>query len=152
MNRALALFAVGFGLVAAATAQAASEPAARAVQPYVDLQAIGFPAVVQGRLVNYIFVQLRMNIAPGVDASRIQQGEPMLRDTLVHAATRTPFNPPDNAVKLDQARLKAEVMREAAAQFGAGKITAVVVRSETPQRRSGVPGAAGLGVAPAPRE
>ena len=144
----------GSSLALAPAARAASEPSSKPVQPYVDLQAIGFPAVVSGRLVNYIFAEIRMNIAPGADAARIQQGEPILRDTLVHASARTPFNPPGNGVKLDRPRLMAEVMREAAAQFGPGKISSVVIRSETPQHRGGVPGRPDAGAAgrrPAPR-
>ena len=74
----------------------------------------------------------------------------MLRDALVHAAARTPFNPPEDGVRLDDGRLKGEVLRYARAQFGPGKVVRVTVRSETPQRRTGIPGAATLSVSPAP--
>ena len=150
MPRTLATALFAAGLLAAAPAQAAPEPSSKPVQPYVDLQTVGLPAVVRGRLVNYIFTEIRLKIAPGVDASRIQQGEPFLRDALIHASGRTPFNPPDNGVKLDDARLKAEVLRDVQAQFGPGKVSGVEIRSETPQRRFGVPGASGLSAGPAP--
>lgn len=130
-------------------ASAAKEPS-KPAQAYVDLQTIGLPAVVHGRLVNYVFVQLRLDVGPGVDASKIQQGEPVLRDALVRMAARKPFNPPEDGVRLDDGRLRAEVMREAQAQFGRGKVVGVDVRSETPQRRTGIPGAATLSVSPPP--
>ena len=109
-------------------------------QPYVDMQPIGFPAVLQGRLVNYVFVDLRLMLAPGVDASRLQIQEPALRDMVVRGAAHAPLNPPGDGLRLDEARLKAEVMKDAVARFGPGKVTAVVIRSQTPQRRTGVPG------------
>ena len=128
----------------------AGKPPAKPGGSYVDLQTIGLPAVVRGRLGNYIFAQLRLYVAPGVDASKIQQGEPVLRDALVHVAARTPFNPPDDGVRLDDARLKAEVMHDAQAQFGPGRVVSVKVQMETPQRRTGVPGAATLSISPPP--
>ena len=126
----------------AASARAGEAKKAAPAQPYVDLRTIGFPAVVHGRLVNYIFTDIRLDVAPGLDASRIQQAEPFLLDALVRAGARTPFNPPDNGLRLDDARLQAEVMRLAAARFGPGKVVRVEIPSETPQRRTGVPGVA----------
>ena len=149
MIRQVAASAFALSLLSSALARA--EASSKPVQPYVDLQTIGFPAVVHGRLVNYIFAVIRLNIAPGVDASRIQQGEPFLRDALVHASARTPFNPPEDGVRLDAARLRAEVMKDARAQFGPGKVDGVVIRSAMPQRRTGVPGGSGLDATQAPK-
>ena len=126
----------------------AAKEAAKPAEAYVDFQTIGLPAVVHGRLVNYIFVQLRLHVAPGVDASKIQQGEPVIRDALVHAAARAPLNPPEDGVRLDDGRLRSEVMGFARARFGPGKVVSVGIQSETPQRRTGVPGAATLSTNP----
>ena len=131
--------AIALGLSAAA-ARAADPP--KPVQPYVDLQTIGFPAVVNGRLVNYLFTQVRLNIAPGADGAKLQQEEPFLRDALVRASGRQPFNRPGDGMHLDDARLRAETMRQAVARFGSGKVLSVKIRSEIPQRRTGVPGSA----------
>ena len=98
--------------------------------------------MVHGRLVNYIFIQVRLMLAKGVDASKLQGEEPFIRDALVRAAAHTPFNPPEDGVRLDDARLKAEIRRDAVARLGPGKVVAVVIRTETPQRRTGVPGGA----------
>ena len=128
-------------LSASVAAAHAEKPAAgKPVQPYFDLQTMGLPAVVHKRLVNYVFVDVRLGLANGVDASKLQAQEPYLRDALVRAAAHTPFNPPEDGVRIDQARFKAEVMQVAAAQLGPGKVVSVTIRSQTPQHRTGVPG------------
>ncbi|WP_174301279.1 hypothetical protein [Caulobacter sp. S45] len=123
-------------------AQGAPDSSAKPKQVYIDLQPVGLPAVVHGRLVNYIFADIRVVLARGVDASKLQEYEPFLRDALVHAGTRTPFNLPQDGVHLDEPRLKAEILREAAAEVGPGKVVSVEIRSQTPQRRTGIPGGA----------
>ena len=135
---ALAASSWGRGVDAAPPSGASDKPA----QPFFDLQAVGVPAVIRGRLVNYVFIQVRLVLATGVDASKLQGEEPYLRDALVHAATRTPFNPPASGVRLQDDRVKAEVMRDAVARLGPGKVVAVIIRSEMPERRMGVPGGA----------
>ena len=127
-------------LAAASAAQAAPDPSAAPAKPYMDLKPMGLPAVVNRRLVNYVFVDARLTFGKGVDAAKIQDQEPFLRDAVVRAATRTPFNPPQDGVHLDEGRLRAEIMKDAAAQLGPGKIASVEIRSQTPQRRTGVPG------------
>ncbi len=129
-------------LAAAGPAVAAPQSSAKPPAPYMDLQPIGFPAVVHGRLVNYVFADLRLQLGKGVEAAPLANEEPFLRDALVRAASRTPFNPPQDGVHLDEARLRAEVMRDAATLLGPGKVVGVIVKSQTPQRRTGVPGGA----------
>ena len=127
-------------LVAMAGGAEAADSSAKPSAPYMDLQPIGFPAIIHGRLVNYVFADVRLMLGRNADAARLQDQEPFLRDALVRAATRTPFNPPQDGVHLDEPRLKAEVMRQANALLGPGKVLSVDIRSQTPQRRSGVPG------------
>ena len=136
------ILAIALALVGSPASQAAPQSSAKPARPYMDLQPIGFPAIVHGRLVNYIFADVRLTLGGGVDAAKLQDQEPFLRDTLVRAATHTPFNPPQDGVHLDETRLKAEVLRITAAQLGPGKVMAVEIRSQAPQRRTGVPGGA----------
>ncbi len=138
MRRSL-LLALGVAILAGG-AQATDSPA-KPSAPYLDLQPIGGPAIVHGRLVNYIFVDVRLMLGRGADAAKLQDQEPFLRDAVVRAATRTPFNPPQDGVHLDVPRLKAEVLREASVQLGPGKVVSVDIRSQTPRRQTGVPGA-----------
>ena len=132
------LMAVILSSGSAQAAESSGKPAA----PYMTLQPIGLPAIVHGRLVNYIFVDFRLVLGKGVDPSHLQDREPFLRDALVRAATRTPFNLPDDGVRLDEGRLKAQVMRAVISEIGPGKISSVEILSQTPQRRTGVPGGA----------
>ena len=134
------IIAVTLALAAGSPSKSAPPSSAKASRPYMDLQPIGFPAVVHGRLVNYIFADIRMTLGSGVDAAKLQDQEPFLRDALVRAATRTPFNAPQDGMHLDERRLKAEVLRIAGGQLGPGKVVVVEIRSQAPQRQTGVPG------------
>jgi len=102
---------------------------------YVDLSPVGLPIVGDGRLVNYAFVYVRLNLAPSADATKLRAKEPFFRDALVRLGHRTPLNKPDDYSKVDEARLKASLMREVSAIAGPGQVTSVVVTSQTAQHR-----------------
>ena len=122
-------------LFAATPAPAAPPPAGQ----YVDLEPVGLPIVDHGTLVNYVFVYVRLVLAPLADVSRIRDKEPFFRDALVRAAHRTPFTKPGDPNHIDQPKLVAAVMRDAQAIVGPGAVTSVVVTSEQPQHRLIVP-------------
>ncbi|HSV03371.1 MAG TPA: hypothetical protein VLI41_09210 [Phenylobacterium sp.] len=125
-------------LIAAALLLSFAAPAAAApaqVGQYVDILPVGLPVVAQGRLVNYVFVYLRLNLAPAADALRLRDKEPYFRDALVRSAHRTPFGAPGDVNRIDEPRLCAAMMREAAAIAGPGVVRSVVVTSQTPQHR-----------------
>jgi len=117
--------------LAAAPAGAADAP----VGQYVEVQPVGLPIVVRGQLVNYVFVYVRLNLAPGADAVRLRDKEPYFRDALVRSAHRTPFVVPGDLNRIDEARLSATMMREAAAIVGPRAVRSVVVTSQAPQHR-----------------
>lgn len=104
------------------------------VGQYVELQPLAMPIVVRGELVNYVFVYVRLNLASSANAMRLREMEPYFRDALVRAGHRTPFVIPTNYQKVDEARLTAAMMREAAAIAGPGQVKSVVVTSQTPSR------------------
>ena len=56
---------------------------------YVELQPVGLPIVSGGRLVNYVFVYMRINLTSAANASRLREKEPFFRDAMVRAAHRT---------------------------------------------------------------
>ncbi len=134
-------------LLAASSALASGKPKDKGkegegqkdVGQYVDLSAVAIPIVVSGQLVNYVFVTLRINLTAQASSSKLRAKAPYFRDALVKAAHRTPFTKADNYLVVDDAKLKAAMMREATAIAGPGNIREIVITSQTPKRRLGVP-------------
>lgn len=109
------------------------------VGQYVDLQPVGLPIVSKGRLVNYVFVYVRINLTSSANVARLREKEPFFRDALVRAGHRTPFTDPDDLSRVHVARLTAALQRDAAAIAGQGQIRSIVVTSQAPRRRASVP-------------
>ncbi|MDO9223630.1 MAG: hypothetical protein Q7U20_07960 [Caulobacter sp.] len=138
MRRRHLLAALPIALIAGAAT--ASEPAKKGGDgQYVDLSPLALPVVVNGRLINYVFVQLRLNLTGSADAAAIRGKEPWFRDALVRAAHRAPFTVPTDYTRLDEARLKAVLLREAGAIVGARNLVSVTITSQTPKQRSRLP-------------
>ena len=98
------------------------------------MQPVALPIVVQGRLVNYVFVYVRVNLKNGVDVSKMRDKEPMLRDALVRDGHRTPFVVPTDWKRVDEARLVAAMTRDATAITGPGVVNSVLVTAQNPQK------------------
>lgn len=122
--------------VPAAASEEKKKEGAKQVGQYVDLQPVGLPIVAEGQLVNYVFVSVRLNLAPHADISRWRAKEPFFRDALVRAAHQTPFTVPNDLEKIDVARLTASLMAAAATIAGPGVVRSVVVTSQVPSRRA----------------
>jgi hypothetical protein len=106
---------------------------------YVDLSPVALPIVLNGRLINYVFVQVRINLTPSADAPKIREKEPWFRDALVRAGHRTPFTKATDYTVVDEARMKAALMREAGAIVPARNLLSVALVSQTPKQRSRLP-------------
>jgi hypothetical protein len=119
----------------AAAGAAHAEGESKKVGQYVDISPVALPIGVNGRLLNYVFATVRLNLSAGADANKMREKEPYFRDALVRAGHRTPFTLATDYNRLDQAKLKATLMREAAALVGAANLASVTVVSETPRRR-----------------
>jgi hypothetical protein len=131
------LFAVALPLVLAAAwspAAAAEEGARKQVGQYVDIQPVGVPVVLDGRLQNYIFVYVRLNLVAGADTSRWRAKEPYFRDALVRLAHETAFTLPNDRDKVDAAKLTAAFGQKVATITGPGVIRSVVVTSQIASR------------------
>jgi len=107
------------------------------VGQYVDLQPVGLPIVVDGELVNYVFVSVRLNLAGAADSNRWRQKEPFFRDLLVRLGHRTSFAKPNETWAIDAPRLCAAFQREAVSITGPGVIKSVAVTSQTSRGRGG---------------
>jgi hypothetical protein len=120
-------------LVVAAHAHAAEKPKV-VVGQYVELQPVAMPIVFDGRLVNYVFVYVRINLQGGADVSKIRDKEPFFRDALVRDAHRTPFIVPGDWQKIDESKLIAVMTRDAVSIVGPGVVSSVTITSQTPQK------------------
>lgn len=135
--RCLALIAALSLAAVAGAAQASEGPKKDAtVGQYVDLSPVALPVIVGGQLMNYVFVHTRINLSPSADSPKLREKEPYFRDALVRAGHRTPFTRPDDYTKLDEAKLKAALMREAIAIAGAKNVASVAVLSQTSKQRT----------------
>ena len=140
IRRRLMIAALPWLLLAARPAAAGEDDAHKPqVGQYVDLLPVGVPVVVDGQLVNYVFVNVRLNLAPGADTSRWRAKEPYFRDALVRASHETPFTLPGDLNQIDTARLTAALMRDASAITGRGVIRSVVVTHQAASRRARPP-------------
>jgi len=130
-------------LMLLATSAAASEEKKKddkaPVGQYVDLSPVALPIVVDGRLVNYVFASVRINLVTSANSVKLREKEPFFRDALVRAAHRTPFTKASDYSAIDEAKLSAAMVREATAIAGRGVIKSVVVTSQSPQKRIPMP-------------
>lgn len=138
IRRAAATTAVLLAIAGQALAAETAAPKTPDGQ-YVDLAPVALPIVVEGQLINYVFVSTRLQLSASADAAKLRAKEPFFRDALVRAAHKTPFTNPSDYTKVDVPRLQAVLLREATAIAGGKGIKAAVVTSQTPKRRLGLP-------------
>lgn len=131
MKFALAL--AGLFAAAASSANAADEKPEDASVQYVAISPVAIPVIVNGKVVNYVFVNVRLDLTNGANSTKLREREPYFRDALVRAAHRTPFTNPADFTKIDEAKMKASLMREAAAIAGPNAIRGVTITSQTPK-------------------
>lgn len=106
---------------------------------YIEISTVALPVIWKGKLVNYVFVAVRLNVAKGFDAIVLREKEPYFRDSLVRQAHRSPFTDPKTFTKLDEAAIKRFVAGEAVRILGPRAISSVEIMSSQPQRVSGLP-------------
>lgn len=125
MKRAIAMAMLASTLLTGlAMAQPSSHPgkapakaneAGNDVTRSMDAPYLAVPVVRDGRLVNYLFVSIRVDVAQGVDLWRTREKAHFLRDALIRAAYSQPLTNPNAPNTLDEARAIA-VFRAAAIQ------------------------------------
>jgi flagellar basal body-associated protein FliL len=119
--------------------------------PVIKLQSLALPIIANGLLVNYVFVQASITLKPEILLTVFEGKEPMLRDAIVREAHSKPFMRPDSYVALDEARLKASILRETNRLIGPGKVAMVTIIKQTPRNFVPPPPKPGTQAKPAPR-
>jgi hypothetical protein len=117
----------------------AAEDAAASKAPTLGLESVALPVVVDGKLLNYVFVSIKLELSPKSDGSAVRAKEQFFRDDLVRAGHRTPFTRADDYNKVDEAKVKAEVMRVATSLVGPGVVKNVLVVRQVAQRNIAPP-------------
>lgn len=123
---------------------AAPESSTSAEPSSVTMTGMGLPIIVQGRVVNHVFVELRLNLKPGHPPEQVRAHDAAMRDALIRAGHRTPFILAHDYNRINTGALSTALMRIASQQLGAGIVTGVEVVRQTPRMRVRNP-------APAPR-
>ena len=136
MNRRALIQSVLVASLGLTTAARASSSSSESKEPAVfDMTMIGLPVIRQGRLINYIFVNMKLHLAHGIRPEAVQAKEALIRDAVVRTGHRTPFVLPDKDTELNLNALTAEVLRQANRQMGSAAVTRVEVVNQMSRRR-----------------
>ena len=131
--RALALV---FLLVMPAASSAMAGEAETAGDPSVQLAPITIPVIVNGQVINYLFLSIRVNLTAKADESKLRDQEPYFRDALIRTAYKTSFAQAAHADQLDTPRFKAAMMVVFARIAGAGMVKSIDVLSQGSRHRN----------------
>lgn len=137
MSRIAAITCAAAALLAAAPAGAAEEtPKA---QQSIAMEAVALPIIVDGRLLNYVFVSIRLEVNPNSDGAMVRAKEQFFRDDLVRAGHRTPYTVPNDYTRIDEARVKAELVRYAVTLFGPNVVQTATITKQVSQKLMTLP-------------
>jgi hypothetical protein len=103
----------------------------------MDAPYLAVPVVRDGQLVNYLFVSVRFEIAPGVDLWRTREQAHFLRDALVRASHANALARADDVNALNEARAIAVFQATASQVLGPRAISRVSIVSSYSSRGSG---------------
>ena len=107
----------------------------QALDPTIKLQAITIPIIVNGRIVNYVFVSMTLKLTSGTDIAMFEGKEPALRDAIIRAAYKTPFVRPDTWKEVDGPKLTRFVLEQANLLTGKGKFASVEITKQIPRQQ-----------------
>ncbi|MGZ8364327.1 MAG: hypothetical protein ACXW3D_10070 [Caulobacteraceae bacterium] len=126
-------FALTAVLIAASPALA-NEKATPPPPPTVLMSPIALPVIRDGRLVNYFYVTMRLNLSPGADSGKMREKEPFFRDAILRGAYRTSIVRADDPNVLDLPRFTALVVKETNGVAGGKAISSIRILKQQPQR------------------
>lgn len=128
-------------LLAASTGAASAAPSGDAAPTAATLNLVplGLPVISEGRLRNYVFVSLRLHLAPGKTSEMARPYDPFIRDALVKAAHRVDFSVAGDWTRLNERALAAATLAAARVTAGEGMVASVEVATQAPRRRTGMP-------------
>jgi hypothetical protein len=111
----------------------------KAAPQTIALEAVALPVIVDGRLINYVFCSIRLDLYPNADGAKVRAKEEFFRDDLVRMGHRSPFTRKDDYTKIDEARVRAEIMRIAPGLVGQGVIRSATITKQSSQKLMTLP-------------
>ncbi len=103
-------------------------------QQTLALEAVALPVIVDGTLINYVFCSIRLDLYPNADGLKVHDKEQYIRDDLVRVGHRTPFTRKDDYTRIDEAKVRAEILRFAATLVGPGVVQSVTITKQSSQK------------------
>jgi hypothetical protein len=120
------------------TAKAKEEEGEQLSSRSMDAPYLAVPVVRDGQLVNYLFVSIRIEIAPGVDLWQTRERAHYLRDALVRASHGNDLADPEDNNTLNETRA-IEVYRAAAVQaLGERAVSGISIVATYSSQGSGI--------------
>ena len=95
----------------------------------MDVLNLVAPVVRNGRLVNYLFINARIQLAPGVDVWRTREKGHFLRDALVRAVHKQSIAAADRDAQINPAATNALISTVARQTLGANAVRSVEILS-----------------------
>ena len=138
MNRRQMISASAAGLAAASAVSAsaaAPESAETDAAPTVNITGVSLPVIADGRLRNYVFVGLKLNLKPGKSVEEVRAKEAWFRDAIVRTAHRAPFSVPGDWNRLHEGAIKAAMVAIGGVVMGPGVVAGCEVVSQSPRQR-----------------
>lgn len=128
------------GFAAATSARASSEKSeAPAEAATVNITGVALPVLIDGRIRNYVFVGLKLHLAPGKLAEEVRVKEAYYRDALVRTAHRTSLAVADDWNRLSEAGITGAIMGIAGVVSGPGVVARCEIVTQAPRRQAYTP-------------
>jgi hypothetical protein len=128
----------GLLLALATPAQADVDGKATSAQT-IQMEMVALPVIVNGALLNYVFVSIRLELMPKADGAAVRGKEQFFRDDLVRTGHRAPFTRFDDYTRIDEAKVTAEILRAAPGIVGAGVVKTAVITKQVSQKMLATP-------------
>lgn len=134
MNRRDILSLLTFVCMAPVAAKASGGGEKPAGESIIRMPQVGVPVVKGNKVVNYIFISMKVILSLKANQVALQEREPYFRDALIRTAHTTDMCVDGRNDQLDPAKFKKALMPVFAKLAGAGMITDIVIVSQTPKK------------------
>ena len=105
------------------------------IDPSIPLAPVAVPITENGKLVNYVFLSIKVMLSPKADLYKLVGQEPYFRDALVRAGHRQSLGVPGDSNRVDEKLVKAVLKREAASFMDARMIASIEIVRQDPKKR-----------------